>query len=278
MTFRKILILGGTRYIGKKLVSMLQDNGDHVTIVTRGNSPIPKGCSFIQFDRSLRKKLVTQSHWDVVYDQSCYYSNHMYGLKDIIQNCGLYVFSSSQAVYKPGLDIKENAAAKIVSDEINEYGREKLKSEAFIRANSDNFIIPRFGSVVGVNDYLNRIQKLMIEIRSGSVSLPTSNPLFQIIDDIDSATALYELPFKDARGAINITSSDSISASQACMLMADTMKEKLQILWDENYTSSGFDMIKTHSKTLCTSKQSALGFKFKSPIEILSKVAKTNVQ
>ena len=37
----KILVLGGTRFFGKRAVEKLVDNGHEVTIATRGNTPAP---------------------------------------------------------------------------------------------------------------------------------------------------------------------------------------------------------------------------------------------
>jgi len=38
---KKVLVMGGTRFFGKKLVQHLLDEGNEVTIATRGRTPDP---------------------------------------------------------------------------------------------------------------------------------------------------------------------------------------------------------------------------------------------
>src|SRR5688500_4451829 len=102
MVKRNILLLGGTGYFGKHLVKMLLANGDNVCIATRGIAEIPVGCTFVKYDRMCGEKLLLNDRWDVVYDQSCYTSDCLSGVADIITNCDKYVFTSSQSVYPPG--------------------------------------------------------------------------------------------------------------------------------------------------------------------------------
>jgi NAD(P)-dependent dehydrogenase (short-subunit alcohol dehydrogenase family) len=40
---KNILVLGGTRFFGRKLVELLLESGHHVTVVTRGQSGNPFG-------------------------------------------------------------------------------------------------------------------------------------------------------------------------------------------------------------------------------------------
>ncbi|MGC8230789.1 NAD-dependent epimerase/dehydratase family protein [Pseudobacillus badius] len=36
---KKILVIGGTRFLGRKLVERLIQEGHHVTVMTRGSNP-----------------------------------------------------------------------------------------------------------------------------------------------------------------------------------------------------------------------------------------------
>ena len=49
----KILVMGGTRFVGKPLVARLQDQGHALTLFTRGRLPSPDGVESIQGDRSI---------------------------------------------------------------------------------------------------------------------------------------------------------------------------------------------------------------------------------
>ncbi|TFW19043.1 NAD-dependent epimerase/dehydratase family protein [Massilia arenosa] len=77
---KNILVIGGTRFIGKLLVQRLLAAGHQVTIATRGRAQDPFGERIrrLKVDRrdeaSLRRALQSLPHdtFDVVYDQMCY--------------------------------------------------------------------------------------------------------------------------------------------------------------------------------------------------------------
>lgn len=75
---KNILVIGGTRYVGKLLVQRLVQAGHAVTIATRGKAPDPFGAriSRIQVDRrderAMRRAFAEGPVWDIIYDQMCY--------------------------------------------------------------------------------------------------------------------------------------------------------------------------------------------------------------
>lgn len=56
---KRVLVLGGTRFFGKKLVELLFNSGYEVTILTRGNLENPFGnkVQHIVADRSYKEAL-----------------------------------------------------------------------------------------------------------------------------------------------------------------------------------------------------------------------------
>ncbi len=48
----KILVMGGTRFIGKPLVKLLEQAGHELTLFTRGRNPVPVGLEHLSGDRS----------------------------------------------------------------------------------------------------------------------------------------------------------------------------------------------------------------------------------
>ncbi len=67
----KTLILGGTRFVGKALVSNLLQLGSDITVFTRGNNSIPSTVRHVQGDRNTDdlNKLQGQKY-DVIIDSS----------------------------------------------------------------------------------------------------------------------------------------------------------------------------------------------------------------
>ena len=68
----KILVMGGTRFVGKSLVGKLLSHNHDIDIFTRGNKDNPEKTNLIKGDRnSLEAILMLRNKkYDVVYDIS----------------------------------------------------------------------------------------------------------------------------------------------------------------------------------------------------------------
>ena len=68
----KILVMGGTRFVGKPLVTRLQTQGHDLTLFTRGNHPVPAGVEHLKGDRSSDQGLAALQgrSFDVIVDSS----------------------------------------------------------------------------------------------------------------------------------------------------------------------------------------------------------------
>lgn len=101
----RILIMGGTRFIGVYLTQALLEAGHEVVLFNRGNNPAPTGVTQIQGDRKdpaqLKEKLAGES-FDAVFDNNGRELTHTQPLAEIfagrIQH---FVYVSSAGVYLP---------------------------------------------------------------------------------------------------------------------------------------------------------------------------------
>ena len=68
----KILVMGGTRFVGRPLVARLQAQGQALTLVTRGKNPVPAGVEHLCGDRSSDEGLsaLQGRNFDVIVDSS----------------------------------------------------------------------------------------------------------------------------------------------------------------------------------------------------------------
>jgi nucleoside-diphosphate-sugar epimerase len=134
----RVLVIGGTLFIGRALVDQLLERGDEVVIMHRGQStPYGARVGEIRCDRNdidAVSAALNGKQFDVVYDNVFDWTRGT----SAAQVCaaataaakGLrrYVFTSSVAVYPPGGDYSEDAEL-VPSDYPNSYGAKKADSE-----------------------------------------------------------------------------------------------------------------------------------------------------
>ncbi|MEI7953274.1 MAG: NAD-dependent epimerase/dehydratase family protein, partial [Synechococcaceae cyanobacterium ELA182] len=68
----KILVMGGTRFVGRPLVTHLLAAGHELTLYTRGRQPLPEGVEHLAGDRSSEEGLMVLDgrRFDVIVDSS----------------------------------------------------------------------------------------------------------------------------------------------------------------------------------------------------------------
>ncbi len=99
----KTLVLGGTRFVGKALVSALYAKGHQITIFTRGNRPIPDNVDHLKGDRTSIEGLKTLKgrEFDVIADVS---GRTLSDTQRVLELTGMpkhrFLYVSSAGVYK----------------------------------------------------------------------------------------------------------------------------------------------------------------------------------
>lgn len=102
----KILVLGGTRYFGRRLVEMLLDDGHDVTVASRGKTEDGFGNRVHRIivdrtDADSMAKAFAGMHFDVVYDQIGFNPREAKSAVEAFgDRIGRYIFTSTQAVYE----------------------------------------------------------------------------------------------------------------------------------------------------------------------------------
>ncbi len=110
----KILVMGGTRFVGKSLVSKLINNNYNIDIFTRGNKSNPEQTNLIKGDRNDVEDILKlrNKKYDVIYDVS---GRELEQTKILIDNLAdsfhRYIYVSSAGVYKDNyeLPLSENS-------------------------------------------------------------------------------------------------------------------------------------------------------------------------
>lgn len=177
-----ILVLGGTRFFGRRLVQNLIDDGHCVSIGTRGNIR-PDFSSEVEYLTLDRRDPISMANvlkgrrWDVVYDQICMDSiDASHSVEALGDEVGLYVLTSSLAVYdlqKKSETSEQNfdplSYPLLVKDSADVgYAEGKRLAEAFLYQRAKFPVISaRFPIVLGEDDYTQRLLKPIVDVLSG---------------------------------------------------------------------------------------------------------------
>ena len=209
----RLLVLGGTQFIGRHIVSAALERGHEVTLFHRGNrDPFPE-CENILGDRNTTDLERLQGAWDAVID-TCGYVPRVVGLSaaHLEPRVRRYCFISSISAYASleGLPI-EDAALGQLEEETEEitgssYGPLKALCEQVV---TDAFgargLLIRPGLVVGPFDPTDRFSYWVDRVARGGAVLAPEGAAQQtcFIDARDLAAFVIHALEADLSGAFN---------------------------------------------------------------------------
>jgi 2'-hydroxyisoflavone reductase len=217
-TKKKILILGGTGFLGPALVELAQPRGHILTLFNRGKTRphlFPE-VEKLQGDRDGNLKALEGRKWDAVIDTSGYVPRVVRASAELLApNVEHYVFISTISVYADmgqyGID--EQAPVATVADEKTEdvsqhYGALKALSEKAAEAAMPGRVATiRPGLIVGPGDPTDRFSYWPVRVaRGGEVLSPGDgeDPV-QFIDVRDLAAFTLGLVEGRTVGTFNAT-------------------------------------------------------------------------
>ncbi|MCC7327108.1 MAG: NAD-dependent epimerase/dehydratase family protein [Burkholderiales bacterium] len=227
----KLLVLGGTRFLGRHVVDAALGRGDQVTLFTRGQAPNHWGDAVKALignrDPTVAPGLaaLADGRWDAVIDTCGYVPRVVRASARLLEpRVGRYLFVSSISVFTdascPGLDESApvGALADPASEEVGKhYGPLKAACEVAVsEIYGTRALNIRPGLIVGPHDPTDRfgywvarfVHPHLLGARGGTavVPAPPSRPI-QLIDARDLATFMLDLIASGASGTYNATSS-----------------------------------------------------------------------
>ncbi|KFA91910.1 SDR family oxidoreductase [Archangium violaceum] len=220
---KKILILGGTGFLGPAVVAAAQARGHTLTLFNRGKTrpELFPDVEKLQGDRDPNKgeglKALEGRSFDAVIDNSGYYPRMVGASASLLApNVGQYIFISSGSAYAkndtPGAD--ETAATATLADPTVEsmgknfenYGGLKRACEVAVeKALPGRTTIVRPGYIVGPEDRTDRFTYFPWRYAQGGEMLAPGSPSdpLQIIDVRDLAEWLVLLVERNTTGVFN---------------------------------------------------------------------------
>ncbi len=220
-----ILIIGGTKFLGRHLVDSALARGHNVTLFNRGktNPGLFPQVETILGDREHDIEKLAGRAWDAVIDVAGYYPRIVrLSATGLERSVGRYVFISSISVYpdailnKIGID-ENDPVGKIEDETIEEitgesYGPLKALCEKTARDifGDERALIIRPGLIVGPNDPTDRFTYWPVRVaRGGEVLAPEKpNVPVQIVDVRDLSEFIIKMIEEKASGIYNATGPD----------------------------------------------------------------------
>jgi 2'-hydroxyisoflavone reductase len=214
-----ILILGGTRFLGRAVADAALARGDRVTLFHRGTTgaELFPQLEHIRGDRERDLSKLDGRRWDAVFDTCGFFPRIVeLSARALAGRIGHYSFISSISVYaEPNIpNADESAPLATLPDPATEtltgetYGALKALCErAAEAALPGRCLSARAGLLVGPNDYTDRFPYWVARLeRGGEVLAPDAwdQPL-QFIDVRDAATWLLKAAERSLSGPFHLT-------------------------------------------------------------------------
>ncbi|MFI2431083.1 NAD-dependent epimerase/dehydratase family protein [Streptomyces sp. NPDC018693] len=281
---REVLVIGGSRYFGRRLTARLLAAGDHVTVLNRGSAPPPPGARHLVADRDDENSLTAAlgaRTFDVVVDQVCYTPRQADLARRVFTGrTRRYVMTSTVEVYE-----NEDSITRLVPETAVDpstvpvdlglpwedeefltahYGEGKRQAEAVFTAGADfPYVAVRVAHVLGgADDFTGRLRHYADRIRAGEpVAVPVGNRPATYIHVEEIAAFLFWAVGEEFTGPVNAASHGLLDTGELCAAVAAHLGTGLPDLREtEAGEVSPFSFRRAYG--MDNSRATALGFTF----------------
>jgi 1-deoxyxylulose-5-phosphate synthase len=243
---RRVLVVGGSGFLGRRIVEQFLAAGDEVSVLSRGQAELPSGVRHLAADRrqpqALTAALRGQS-FDVVVDNVAFDGADVIGLLTALDGrLGHCLLTSSSAVYadryirRPLREAEADLSVRLAADAPGAfhprlgqaYGNGKREAEAALRDSGVAWTALRAPIVVGGDDRTLRIWWFVQRLLDGGpLLIPDWGPgrLFQVVWARDFARAcLLAAGTSAARGrAYNVAQAEVFTAETWIQALASAL-------------------------------------------------------
>ncbi|MFF3979015.1 NAD-dependent epimerase/dehydratase family protein [Streptomyces sp. NPDC001828] len=281
---REVLVIGGNRYFGKRLIARLIAAGDRVTVLNRGSAPPPPGAVQLIADRDDEAALVAALDgrtFDVVVDQVCYTPRQAAIARRVLTGrTARYVMTSTVEVYEyedSAEPVPEGALdprTVIVTPQLpweepefvtQHYGEGKRQAEAVFARGDFPYVSVRVAHVLGgADDFTGRLAHYADRIRAGepvAVAVPDRPATYIQVDEI--AAFLFWTTRQDFTGPVNAASHGPLMCEDIAGAVADAVggdRHAVRYRAVEVGAVSPFSFARSYG--MDTSRAESLGFAF----------------
>ncbi|MFD3442495.1 NAD-dependent epimerase/dehydratase family protein [Streptomyces sp. NPDC058685] len=286
---REICVIGGNRYVGKRLIARLLESGDRVTVINRGSSAPPAGVRHLVADRddedSLRAAIGSRS-FDVVVDQVCYTPRQAeIAVRVFSGRTRRYVMTSTVEVYE-----YENSAEPVREDAVDplavlvdtalpwddpafreeRYGEGKRQAEAvFAAAAGFPSVAVRVAHVLGGHDdFTARVDHYAERIRAGEpIAVPEKNHPATYVYVEEIADFLAWTTGQEFTGPVNAHANGPLTTQDICAAIERETGGRVEFAPVHGGETSPFSFARAYA--MDNSRATALGYTFRHTSEWL---------
>ncbi|HMA68321.1 MAG TPA: NAD-dependent epimerase/dehydratase family protein [Candidatus Mcinerneyibacterium sp.] len=243
----KILIIGGTIFLGKHLVKIIDNEKHDLAIFHRGNHNIEldENVEEILGDRRENLDLLKNQKWDVVIDTCGYFPEDVKKSVEYLKDkTNKYIFISTISVYKDFSEkIDESSEinykkGKLDKEDGNNYGPFKARCEKVVQKYfKEKSVIIRPGLIVGPDDPSDRFTYWIDRIsKGGKIIAPgRKDREIQFIDVRDLAKWIIKIAEKDFTGIYNAAGPDyKLRMDKFLDKITEYFENNLQFFWIED--------------------------------------------
>jgi 2'-hydroxyisoflavone reductase len=207
----RVLVLGGTGFVGRVVADLAVRRGHLVTVFNRGRrDPLP-GTTTLIGDRETPGGLdaLRDGEWDAVVDTWSAGGDAVRRAAQLLDGrAGHFTYVSSRSVYRfePGEPLTEDAPLTDADDP--GYAGDKLRGEIGARAFTGPVLLARAGLILGPYEDIGRLPWWLTRLARGGPTLapgPRDLPL-QYIDVRDLAAFLLDAAARRLAGPYNLVS------------------------------------------------------------------------
>ena len=213
----RILILGGTRFVGRAIVDHAVSQGHSVTVLTRGSTTLPEVENLVA-DRNDGLTELGGREWDATVDVCAYRPGQVRTAAQALgERAGVYTLISTVSVYSDAIPVNANESAPLVDtaavvddpDRVEmsaqTYGPLKVLCEQLAHESFAHPLIIRPTYVIGPRDYTARFPAWVQRIAENlTVDCPgPADAAMQYVDARDQAAFVVGLLERGVRGTFH---------------------------------------------------------------------------
>ncbi len=219
----KVLVIGGSRFVGPYIVDTLLKDGHEVTLFNRGRVQIKygKGVRFVKGDRN--KGFNIKEHFDAVIDNCAYTGDQTKSALDQLDFDFFLNFGTAASYRRTGMFPLTEESALGDWPAWGDYNKGKVECENVLKGSGVRYASIRPVYILGPKNYVDRESFIYSRLlKSTPLKIPgNGEAVVQFVFAKDVAASIVMLVTKKLSGAFNCAADDAITLNDLIEKMGE---------------------------------------------------------